>query len=184
MSVERGSKGEIPYVPFPQNPERITIGGFEVVKYIPSEQMALFIDKLSQRNPMREFDEVLVNWRGGWELFVELKNRQNYRKWPYQCEFHRHGRITMPVEKFLYNKKVLIVDDSSESGLTLKEIFRWVGPESQAVVAVARLNSSYHDPWVDSAVIVDDVKWGGMGMDIGLPGEKQIFRQYRGIVAR
>ncbi len=189
MSHERPQSFEIPHVAFPKNPKKINILGFEVYKYIGPDQMDKFIEVLSDRNNLRDYDAVLVNLWGGLELFKDLRRLQNYPKWPYMAKIARTDlgvREVFPIDNNLKRKKVLIVDDILDRGWTLQEMFRHVGPDSRAVVAVTKIGikGQILDPRVDSAVSVDDRWLGGKGMNIGYPGEEQLFRQYRGIVVK
>lgn len=189
MAGERLQKYEIPYVPFPKNPQKVTMLDFEVFKYVEGSEMKKFIKQLSDRNSLRDYDEVLVNWRGGWELFVALARLQNYPRWPSICEIHRSDfgtYITKPVDNFLRRKKVLVVDDIFDRGLTMIEALRYVGPESRGVTAVWKdgVDGQVFDPRVDSAVRVDNKWMGGMGMNMGLPGERELFRRQPGLYVK
>lgn len=186
---ERLQISEIPHVHFPQNPEKINIAGFEVFKYIDGLDMKKYIKALSDRNNLRDYDQVLVNWRGGWELFTTLKDLQGYWKWPSICEYHRtkYGvSVTKPVDNSLRSKKVLLVDDIFDRGKTILEILRSLGSESKAVVAVWKegVPGQIKDPRVDAGVIVDDKWLGGWGMNMGFDNEKEIFRKHSGIVVK
>lgn len=186
---ERLQKLNVPYAPFPKHPEKTNIVDFEVYKYIEADQMDKYIKDLSDRNSLRNYDQVLVNWRGGWDLFIGLKNIQGYKKWPYICEFHRTDAgisITKPVDSSLKNRKVLVVDDVFDRGLTINSIFDFVGQESRAVVAVWKdgVAGQIDNPRVDAAVITDNKWLGGVGMNMGLKGEKEILRRYSGIVVK
>ncbi|HEY6027860.1 MAG TPA: hypothetical protein VIV09_13260, partial [Pseudolabrys sp.] len=94
--------------------------------------MDKFIKDLSDRNPLREYDEVLVNMWGGWELFKDLRRLQNYPKWPYQCEIHRldGGVGTVDAESSLLANKddphSLKVFDPSIKGETDRFAYRFV----------------------------------------------------------
>lgn len=173
------------YIPFPDSPRKIKMLDHEVYNYVSPAEMDTYVKALSERNNFRDYDAVLVNLWGGWELFNDLRKLQKYPKWPYMCEYHHGGVETIPVDPVLRRKKVLIVDDSSESGLTIHEILRRVGNESKVVVALTLdgVPGKIFDPRIDSAVIVDNISVAGKGKDAHIPGEKQLFRQYRGVVA-
>jgi hypothetical protein len=181
MTIERGGNFETPYVPFPPDAQRIKILDYSVYKYIDRENMTRLVKNLSDHVKLTDFDEVLVNRDGGHKLFYELSRLQNYQKYPYQCEYHRRGRETTPVDSLLRHRKVLVVDDSLESGITLAEIFRFVGPESRAVV-VAILGDT-QNPRVDAAVRIDMMNVAGYGGDHGERRHREFFRQLGEIVA-
>lgn len=179
----------IPYVRFPENPQKIKIGDFEVFKYIDEPDIDKYIKALSDRNNLRNYDAILLNLWGSWELYKDLSRLQKFSKWPYMCEYHRTDsgvREDHPVDPHLLNKKVLLVEDIQDRGYTIQAILKKLGKGSRAAVVTTKFGvpGQILDDRVDSAVLLDDKWFGGKGMNMGFPGEKLIFRQYRGIVVK
>ncbi len=191
MLGELVSRYKTPFVPFPENPKTIKIGQFEVFEYISPEMMLKYIRQFAYKVDFNEFNHVAVNLNGGLFLFNELTKIKGYDKPPILIEYHRpqngFGSIeTIPVPKELSDKKILIVDDIFDSGGVLKGIFAKVGQDSRAIVAVTKngIEGQLKDPRIGVAVKINNVWIGGYGMDLGVKGEGQVFREHPGIVVK
>ncbi|HJY98923.1 MAG TPA: phosphoribosyltransferase [Patescibacteria group bacterium] len=185
MAERLGVPKEIPpYVPFLPHSKMIYLIYHNVFSYITPVDMDHYYSDLSQRNKLSDYDAVLVNLWGGRAPFHRLARLQGYSDHPFECEYHQAGGKTVEVPESLRDKKVLIVDDSVERGNTIKKIFGLVGPGSRAVVSVILRGVPMQvlDPRVDAAVLIDNVKVAGSGMDAGLLHERNFFREYEGVV--
>lgn len=189
--TETVSAGETPYFPFPDNPKTIMVGNISAQEYISPLQMEKLIESLSEKISLKKYETVLVNMNGGMFLFYYLSKLQDYKKSPVQIEYHRPengygATIKIPVSEKYRNKKVLIIDDIYDSGGVFQEIMKNVGSSSQAVALVTKkdIPNQIKIPNILIGVIIDN-KWvGGSGMDLGIPGEENTFRNYAGLVVK
>lgn len=185
---ERIRHQDIPYIPFPDNPQKIKVHGYTVYKYISAAAMNSYIGDLSEKVNLREFDNVIVNLFGGLELFWDLATLQDYPNPPSMVRYIRTdsgvGEV-IPVHPSLKNKKVLLIEDILDRGLTIQEILKHLGEGSRCVVAVTKkgIKDQILDERVDSAAFIDNVWVAGKGMDAGFKDEGSTFRHYRGLVA-
>lgn len=188
--AERIRQQDIPYIPFPENPQEIQVHGYTVYKYITAAAMNTYIRALSEKVNLRDYDEIVVNLFGGLELFHDLAEIQRFLKPAHLVRYTRTDSGSgvaevVPVHPSFKNKKVLLVEDILDRGWTIQEIMKQLGPGSRAAVAVTKkgIKGQILDGRVDTAAIIDDVWVAGVGMDAGFDGEGQLFRRYRGIVA-
>jgi hypoxanthine-guanine phosphoribosyltransferase len=189
--TETVSAGETPYFPFPDNPKTITVGNIRAQEYISPLQMEGLIKTLSNKISLKKYEAVLVNMNGGMFLYYYLSRLQNYKKSSIQIEYHRpqegYGAvIKIPVPKKYKDKKVLIIDDIYDTGGVFQEIMKNVDSSSQAVVLVTKkdIPNQIKIPNILIGVIIDN-KWvGGSGMDLGIPGEENTFRNFPGLVVK
>ncbi len=189
MPIEIDAPYKTPYLPFSENPNQIDISGFDVLSYIPPEQMSEYINGLSERIKLKNFDFVLVNLNGGKYLFDKLSQIQNYLKNPVQIEYHRPdggfgAKIDIPVPEEVKGKKCLVIDDIYDTGGVLKAIMSELSADSQAAVIVTKRDIQNQIPIenLSIGVKIDKVWVGGCGMNLGVEAEGDIFRNYPGIV--
>lgn len=189
MPVEIELRHQTPYLPFSENPNEIDISGFDVLSYIPPEKMNDYIKNLSEKVKLESFEYVLINMNGGKYLFDRLAELQDYKNEPLLIEYHRPdggfgAKIDIPIPLEAKNKKCLVVDDIYDTGGVLKAIMSELSPDSEAVVIVTKKDIQNQIPInnLSIGVRIDNVWIGGCGMDLGKEGEKDIFRNYPGIV--
>ena len=189
MRAEIELRHQTPYLPFSEKPDQIDISGFDVLSYILPEQMDKILESLSEKVQLKNFDYVLINMNGGKYLFDKLAKLQNYTTEPVLIEYHRPeggfgAKIDIPIPEKVKSKKCLVVDDIYDTGGVLKAIMSELSDDSEAVVIITKKDIQNQIPInnLSIGVRIDNVWIGGCGMDLGKEGEKDIFRNYPGIV--
>lgn len=189
MPAEIEPRHQTPYLPFSENPDQIDISGFDVLSYIPPEKMNEYISNLSEKIKLNNFEFVLVNMNGGKYLYDRLSELQNYTGNPVLIEYHRPeggfgAKIDIPIPQEAKGKKCLVVDDIYDTGGVLKAIMSELSDDSEAVVIITKKDIQNQIPIsnLSIGIRIDNVWIGGCGMDLGKEGEKDIFRNYPGIV--
>ncbi len=182
---------EIPYFPFPENPELITIGKYKVYEYIKPMEMENYIKQLAELVNFNDYDHVFVNMEGGMFLFKELSKLKNYSKIPVLIEYHRPNNgfganITTPVPDELKGTKGLVIDDIYDSGGVLRAILAELSPKSSAITLLTKkgIAGQIPIPGIKIGLSVDNVWIAGCGMDMGFDREKDTIRNYPGIVVK
>lgn len=191
MAHELPSNNEIPYIPFPENPKTIKVGDFLVHEYVSPIRMRTYVENLSDQVNLRNYEDVLVNMNGGMFLFEWLSLYQAYQRDPVIIEYHRPPKgygalIKTEVPKEYQNKKVLVIDDIYDTGGVLQAIMKRVSPSSNAVALITK-NGISNQIQLNNIIIGlrIDPKWvGGVGMDLGIKGERNTFRNYPGLVVK
>lgn len=180
---------DIPYIPFPKNPETINVGGFDVFNYIRPPEMSSIIKNLSDRVNLHKYEHVIVNLKGGNFLFEALAKIQNYKRDSIPVEIHRPkdgfgAIVTNDVPKEFWGTHSLAIDDIYDSGGTLLHIMSKLSPDSGAAALITKVGIKNQIPIHDLEIGAKiDIVWvGGCGMDLGKDGEANIFRSYPGIV--
>jgi hypoxanthine-guanine phosphoribosyltransferase len=187
--AELGLTTETPYIPFPTEPKLVRVGKFFVTEYISPFRMDKYIKELSDKVPLRGFEEVIVNLNGGKFLFKRMSQLQKYQKAPTLVEYHRPdggfgANVVTPVPERLLGKKALVIDDIYDSGGTMQAILSDLSPDSQAIALVTK-NGITNQIQIGNIMVglrIDNVWIGGCGMDMGFGEEGNSFRDYPGIV--
>jgi len=94
--------------------------------------------------------------------------------------------IISPVPPELRHLKLLGVDDIYDSGGVFRAIMADSGPLSEAVALVTKkgIPNQIQIPNITIGLKIDDRWVGGCGMNLGAPGEENIFRNYPGLVVK
>ncbi len=190
MPGERlSSSREVPYIPFPENPKIIEVAGHQVYEYLSPKIVKNIIEDLSATVRFGDFDEVLVNMKGGMFLFEEMAFIQGWEKSPKLIEYHRKeggyaADIVIPVPPELKGKSILVVEDIYDSGGVLRQIMEDAGSNCHVVTLVTKMDvpNQIQVPRVTIGVIVDYIWLGGGGMDMGYKDKGEQFRHHPGIV--
>lgn len=167
------------------------VGNYYVNEYISPSEMDARIEMLSNKVSLKKYDAVLVNMNGGKFLFDKISRLQGYEKDPVLIEYHRPpegygAKVVIPVPPEFMDKNALVIDDIYDSGGVLSAIMKDVGPESQALALITKngIPNQIQIPNILIGMKIDS-KWiGGCGMDLGVDGEKNVFRDHPGIVVK
>ncbi|MFV1917689.1 MAG: hypothetical protein ACC618_04395 [Patescibacteria group bacterium] len=189
--LDRNSRGnsEIPFIPFPEDPNFIELDGQKVIDYISPEVISTRIKTISGLVNLVDFDSVVVNAKGGWFLYHKLARLQNFGGQPVEVAYHRpqesYGAIVVKqIPEELKNSRLLMIEDILDTGGVLDAMMK-DAPNSTAVVAVRKRNipSQIQTPNTFVAVETENYWLGGFGMDFGVDGYPTDFpRNYPGIV--
>lgn len=183
---------EAPHIAFPDNPSMIHVGGYDVFDYIDIWATKKIIDRLAEQINFSDYEGVIVNMNGGRFLATTLMSAKGYTGSYSQVEYHRPKsgvgvEITIPVPEALKGKRCLVIDDVSDRGDTFIGILESLSPDSTCVALVSKkdIPNKKDVPNLLIGVLIDGYVWiGGCGMDIGLEGEKEMFRNWPGIVVK
>lgn len=164
--------------------------GYEVLPYVSPEEMGVYLEQLSSRIRLSDYDSIIVNASGGLFLFDVLCYLQDYYPVPYIVEYHRPDggyacRVDVPIPDEAKVGRILVVEDIWDSGGVLKRIKEDV-PAAEIAVVVKKVG-------VANQINVDDVyvalnivdAWvGGCGLNFGGEYPDNFPRSYPGLVIK
>lgn len=183
---------ETQHLPFPANPEVLTIAGHDVFDYISPQKIDQIVTRLGEQIEFERFDAVVVNMRGGQFLYEKLKKEKGYEGGFVPVEYHRPKNgvgteITIPIPDELNGKKCLLIDDISDRGDTFMAMLENLAPDSVSVALISKrdIPDKKDVPNLHIGVTIDGFVWiAGCGMDISYENEADEFRNYPGIVVK
>ena len=179
---------ETQFIPLPEHLKIIKVGRFEVFEYMPKEQVMYQVKRLA--DALRNIPgEDVINERGGSFLYKGVARFNDYKTKPTSIEVHRkkggfgvEWKIKPP--KRLWNKRVKMHDDIIDSGGTGESAMQFFDPYSIPAYLMTKDGIENQIRLRNQLVAFKIVKrWvGGAGMDLGIKGEGDTFRNYGGLV--
>lgn len=178
-------------VEFPAKPNLIFLekSQFPVYEYIPPE---VFIPQLKIFTSMINFDEfdaIAYNLEGGkfpYQLMQTFSPRP-FNAFP--IKYHQSGKIEIPIPKYLYYKRLLVIEDIFDTGVSCNLMKTHCPGLHLAVMSQKIEVPNQAEPNNVTPVFLTVNKWQtGVGMNIDFKGDVYFppnsFRTYCGIAIR
>lgn len=179
------------FVEFPATPRLIFINGatMPVYEYISPE---VFIPRLKMLTSMinfRYFDAIAYNLKGGEFPAKLIRNFSGRALHAIPIEYHPSGKIATPIPKYLSDKRVLVIEDIFDTGIS-KDLMKFDCPNVHLVVMSQKIeveDQSDHSNVTPLFLTVN--KWqAGAGMNIEFENDPYFLpdtlRTFPGIVIR
>lgn len=162
---------------------------FPVYEYITP---AVFISRLKIFTSMIDFDQfdaIAYNQKGGDMPFEMMLHFSPKLSNAFPIEYHQSGKIVTRIPKYLYYKRLLVIEDIFDTG-TSNELMKSHCPDVHLVTMSQKIGvPGQTDSGNVTPLFLTINEWqGGAGMNIDFKGDpyfpRDAFRTYPGIVVR
>lgn len=180
---------EVPYYPFPKDPDIINIEGRKAFEYINKEKLDNIIKNFSYTHNLNQFKYLCINMIGGLPFANDLLKYQNFKGEIITIEYHQNGQIVTPIPKYLCgDPELCCIDDVLDQYITGTMIQK-DSPNAKLIYLARKINVHTVQPVHDCqwAVEVDNHWLLGKGLNGETTGDgypKDWGRNYGGIAVK